>query len=125
MGREENEKVARELHDAFTRRDMQRMDALIADDVVWHQIGGPDLRGKAALRAAPQPGAGADYEITSKAHDVLASDEHAVVLTEVNATRAGRSLSYRTAELYHIRNGQITERWAFSDDTAAISKFFE
>ena len=124
MGRAENEAVARELNEAFDARDLQRMDALIADDVVWHQIGQPDLRGKDALRSAPQPGAGADYEITGQAHDVLASDDHAVILTEVTATRGGRSLNYRTAEIYHIRNGQVTERWAYSDDTAAITDFF-
>ncbi len=124
MGRAENEAVARGLNEAFENRDMVRADALIADDVIWHQIGAPDLRGKAALRAAPQPGAGADYEITGKAHDVLATDDHAVVLTEVTATRGGRTLNYRTAEIYHVRNGQVTERWAFSDDTAAIARFF-
>ena len=124
MGRDENEAVARGLNEAFEALDLQRMDALIADDIVWHQIGQPDLRGKAALRSAPQPGAGADYEIKGRAHDVLASDDHAVILTEVTATRAGRSLNYRTAEIYHIRNGQVTERWAFSDDTAAIAAFF-
>jgi ketosteroid isomerase-like protein len=124
MGRVENEAVARGLNEAFEQRDMQRLNALLADDVVWHQIGRPDLRGKAALRAAPQPGAGADYDITGRAHDVLASDDHAVVLTQVTASRAGKTLSYRTAEIYHIRGGQVTERWAFSDDTAAITRFF-
>jgi ketosteroid isomerase-like protein len=92
MGRVENEALARALNEAFDQRDMQRLDSLIADDVVWHQIGGPDIRGKAALRATPQPGAGADYD--------------------------------RTAEIYHVRNGQVIERWAFSDDTAAIARFF-
>ena len=124
MGRAENETVARELNDAFNALDLQRLDALIADDIVWHQIGQPDVRGKAAMRAMPQPGAGGDFEISARAHDVLASDEHAVVLTDVTATRAGRSLNYRTAEIYHIRNGQVIERWAFSDDTAAIVAFF-
>jgi ketosteroid isomerase-like protein len=124
MGRTDNEAVARRLSEAFERGDFQAMDALIADGIVWHQIGAPDLRGKAALRSAPQPGAGADYEIAGNTHDILASDDHAVVLTEVTATRAGRALKYRTAEIYHIRNGQVTERWAFSDDTAAIKAFF-
>jgi ketosteroid isomerase-like protein len=124
MGRAENEAVAREVNEAFDRHDYERLDALIADDVIWHQIGGPDLRGKAALRAAPQPGRSADYDITGRAHDILASDDHAVVLAEATATRAGRTLKYRTAEIYHIRDGQISERWAFSDDTAAITAFF-
>ena len=47
-----------------------------------------------------------------------------MVLTQAVGTRGGQTLNYRTAEIYHIRNGQIVERWAFSDDTAAIAKFF-
>jgi ketosteroid isomerase-like protein len=32
--------------------------------------------------------------------------------------------AYRTAEIMHFRDGKITARWAFSDDTAAINEFF-
>src|SRR4029077_3628654 len=110
MGRAENEALARKMNDAFEKGDMQQLDALIADDIVWHQIGAPEVRGKAALRAQPAPGAGADYELTGKAVDVLASDERAVVLTSVTATRGGRTLNYRTAEIYRIANGQVVER---------------
>jgi len=35
-----------------------------------------------------------------------------------------RGDAYRTAEIYHIRDGKVTARWAFSDDTAAINEFF-
>ena len=87
MGQVENEAVARGLGEAFQAGDMQRMDALIADDIVWHQIGGPDLRGKEALRASA---GGVDYEITARPIDVMASDDHAVALGEATATRAGR-----------------------------------
>jgi ketosteroid isomerase-like protein len=123
MGRDENERVAREMSDAFDRGDMEAANRLIADDVVWHQIGGPDLRGKEALRASGAPGA-IDYEITGKAHDILASDDHAITLANATATRAGKTFNYRTAEIYHIKNGQVVERWAFSDDTEAIKRFF-
>ena len=34
------------------------------------------------------------------------------------------SLVYRTAEIYHMRDGKISERWAFSDDTERINRFF-
>jgi hypothetical protein len=57
-------------------------------------------------------------------HDIVASDDHAIALLEVTATRGGKTLTYRTAEIYHIRDAKITERWAFSDDTAAITAFF-
>jgi ketosteroid isomerase-like protein len=124
MPAHENAAVARELTDAFDRRDLARLDALIADDVIWHEIGRSEPRnGKEALRAAA-PGSGADYEITGKLHDIVASDDHAIALVEATATRAGRTLTYRTAEIYHIRDGKVVERWAFSDDTAAITAFF-
>jgi uncharacterized protein len=64
------------------------------------------------------------YEITGTSHDILASDDHAIVLVEATATRGGKTFTYRTAEIYHIRDGKVTERWAFSDDTAAITAFF-
>ena len=124
MARQENELVARQVQDAFETRDMARLDALTADDIVWHEIGSSEpRRGKVALRAAA-PGGGADYEVTAKLHDVVASDDHAIALVEATAKRDGKTLTYRTAEIYHIRNGQIVERWAFSDDTAAITAFF-
>ncbi len=119
-----NAAVARELTDAFDRGDMATLDRLTADAVVWHEIGRSEpRRGKAELRAAGL-GGGADYEITGTVHDILASDDHAVVLIDAVATRGGRTFSYRTAEIYHIRDGQVVERWAFSDDTAAIAAFF-
>lgn len=124
MSRQENESVARQVTDAFATMDMARLDALMADDIVWHEIGSSEpRRGKAALRAAA-PGGGADYEVTGKLHDIVASDDHAIALVEATATRGGKKLTYRTAEIYHIRNGQVVERWAFSDDTASITAFF-
>ena len=50
---------------------------------------------------------------------------HAIGLIEVTAKRGDKTLTYRTAEVYHMRDGKITERWTFSDDTEAIKRFFE
>jgi ketosteroid isomerase-like protein len=123
MSAQENLRVAREAQDAFERGDFERIDQLTADDVVWHEIGVAEpKRGKAALRAE-MPGQ-VDYEISGTTHDVLASDDHAIALVEATATRGGRTLTYRTAEIYHIRDGRIAERWAFADDTEAIARFF-
>jgi ketosteroid isomerase-like protein len=123
MGATENLATARAVTDAFDTGDMAKLDELVADDIVWHEIGRAEpRRGKDALRAV-SPGT-TDYAIEGKTHDVLASDDHAIALVEATATRAGRTLTYRTAEIYHIRDGKVTERWAFSDDTAAIVAFF-
>jgi ketosteroid isomerase-like protein len=97
-------------------------DEVIADDVVWHEIGRAEpRRGKAELRAAM---GGIDYVITGQTHDIIANDDHVIALADATATRGGKTLQYRVAEIYLVRNGKITERWAFSDDTAAIAAFF-
>jgi uncharacterized protein len=119
-----NATLVREGLEAFNRGDMQSIDQFIADDVVWHQIGAETVRGKQAM-AEVQPGGDVDWQITADVHDVVANDDHAIALVEATATRPdGRTLTYRTAEIMHIRDGKLTERWAFSDDTQRIIDFF-
>jgi ketosteroid isomerase-like protein len=124
MGEHANATVVRHVIDAMSGGDMQAVAAALADDVEWHEIGRAEARhGKAALGDAMVGGA-ADYQITGKLHDVVGGDDHTIALVEATATRGGRTLTYRTAEIFHIRDGKIVERWAFSDDTAAITAFF-
>jgi len=115
--------LAREMGAAFSRGDMEAIEGFLADDVIWHEIGRTEpRRGKAELRAAAA--ATVDYAITGTLHDIVAGDDHTIALVDATATRGGRTLAYRTAEIYHIRDGKVAERWAFSDDTAAITAFF-
>jgi ketosteroid isomerase-like protein len=56
---------------------------------------------------------------------MLANDEHGVSLVTATATKpSGESLTYKVAEIYHVKDGKVTARWAFSDDTEAINRFF-
>jgi ketosteroid isomerase-like protein len=117
-------KLIRDSLDALNRGDVEAAAAFLADDVEWHEIGRAEpIVGKAALAArygAAIPG----WEITAELHDVLANDDHAIALVTATAGMGGRSFTYRTAEIFHIRDGKIAARWAFSDDTAAINAFF-
>jgi len=36
----------------------------------------------------------------------------------------GDSITYREAEVLHVRDGEFTHRWALADDTEAIARFF-
>jgi hypothetical protein len=97
---------------------------LLADDVVWHEIGSAEpLRGKQALidRWSNMP---EGASLKTETHDVLANDDHCIQLVTATASMGDQSLTYRTAEIYHMKDGKITERWAFSDDTDRINKFF-
>jgi ketosteroid isomerase-like protein len=67
-------------------------------------------------------GAGATFSVDL--HDVIANDDHVVELVTATVTMGDKTLTYRTAEIMHVRDGKITARWAFSDDTAAINEFF-
>jgi ketosteroid isomerase-like protein len=119
-----NATLVRRSLEALNSGDMQSLVSLLDDDVEWHEIGRAEpIRGKAAL-AERFSGELTDATFTGRIHDVVANDEHTVALVETTATRRGRSLTYRTAEITHIRDGKVTARWAFSDDTAAINEFF-
>jgi ketosteroid isomerase-like protein len=122
MAEHPNVALARQLADALERGDLEAVGSVLADDIVWHEIGRAEpRRGKAELQAAVGD---VDYEITGQIHDIVGNDEHVVALIDATGTRGGRTLDYRVAEIYHVRDGKITERWAFSDDTEAIVDFF-
>ena len=96
----------------------------IDDDIVWHEIGSDEpIRGKQAVieRFSGMP---EGATIKTETHDILANDEHAIQLVTATATMGDQELVYRTAEIYHMRDGKVTERWAFSDDTERINRFF-
>jgi uncharacterized protein len=96
----------------------------IADDIVWWQIGSSEpLLGKEAVRHSMR-GFPGEIEFNADIHDVVANDEHVVALINVSISTGGETFRYRTAEICHVDNGRITERWAFSDDTEAIKDFF-
>ena len=123
MTAQQNAELIRRVLDAMNAGDTETVSDSLADDIVWHYIGGSEpIRGKAALAQMISPDRG--WSVEAKIHDVLATDDHAVALVEATATKGGATLQYRTAEICHISDGRITERWAFSDDTAEIVAFF-
>jgi ketosteroid isomerase-like protein len=124
MAEHPNAALIRSALESLSSGDMEGIADALSDDVVWHEIGSAEpVRGKAALAARMDDG-GADFTITASMHDVVANDEHAIALVNATATRGGRTFNYRTAEIFHVRDGKVVERWAFSDDTAAITAFF-
>lgn len=123
MAEHPNATVVREMNEKMAAGDMEGAASKVADDVVWHEIGrAQPRRGKAELAASMGDFDG--YDIKWDVHDVTASDDHVIALGTAVASKDGKSLTYRTAEIYHVKNGQVTERWAFSDDTKAITDFF-
>lgn len=120
-----NAALYRKVNQAVESGDFSSYADNIADDVEWWEIGSDQpIRGKGALMERMQEMMG-QGTIDLDLHDVIANDEHMVALVNATVERNGRTLNYRTAEIYHVRDGKITHRWAFSDDTAAINEFFK
>jgi ketosteroid isomerase-like protein len=125
-----NEDLARRGYAAFAAGDMATLDDLFADDIVWHVGGrGPlsgDHEGKEAVmayfgRLAQETGGNFRIEL----HDMLANDEHVVALTAASAERQGKSLdNARGVQVFHIRDGKVTESWFHSGDQYADDEFF-
>ena len=115
----------REVHEALMSGEgPQQMLDLLADDVVWHQIGGETLHGKQAV-ADSWAMLDAGVEFSMELHDVMSNGEHLVGLVVASVKAGDESFTYRTAEIAHVNDeGKVTERWAFSDDTQAIIEFF-
>lgn len=122
MAEHENVRKVREASEAFVKGEMGPWEELVADDVVWHEIGGRTLHGSEELRESMSDIEGVDF--SGEVHDVVGNDEHVVALMKVTVGAGGENFSYRTAELYHMSDGQITERWSMAEDTQAITDFF-
>jgi ketosteroid isomerase-like protein len=125
MAEHPNVATYRDIHEKLQQGDFGAVLDALDENVVWHQIGAETLHGKEAVRESmsgiEEFGAdGFDFEI----HDVVGNDEHVVGLVETTLKMGDQSFTYRTAEIAHMNDSKVTERWAFSDDTQRIIEFF-
>jgi len=123
MSEHPNAVLYRKMMQRFEEGDADAFEDAVADDVVWWQIGASDpVRGKTALLQSMRGMEGVDFHVD--VHDVLATNEHVVGLVTATVRVGDDEFSYRTAEITHVVDGKVVERWAFSDDTQAIIDFF-
>src|SRR6266496_2573950 len=119
-----NEEVARSATEALSKGDMEGFMNLHTDDTVLHFPGrGPmagEYRGKDGLaRAFQQQMQMLDSPPEIENHDILANEDHAVVLNNTRGTRGGQTLEQQQVVVMHIRDGRIAEVWLqFSDQQA-------
>jgi len=121
------------LHDWFAaqgRADIPAVQAMLADNVVWHVPGrnllSRDYRGVAEVfgffARARELSAGT---VRIEPLDILASDQHAIALVRVFAERKGRKLDGELqAFTFRIENGRIAEFWFLVEDRYAVDQFW-
>jgi uncharacterized protein len=118
-----NEQVIRRAYAAINRGDLAAFAAEFTDDATWHGSDGQISGAKeiAELVVGLREAAGGTLRI--ELHDVLANDDHAVVLQVTRAERDGRSLVDRVVYVFHLRDDKITEAW-FNGDPRVQDDFW-
>lgn len=125
-----NAELLRRGDEALERGDMEGFWADVTDDVVLHAAGNSrysgEFRGKGQVQEAfgAYMGAlGGDPELET--HAILADDEHAVQLQVVRAKKGDREIEVRTINVFHFRDGKISEVWSVDMDQAAADEFYD
>ena len=125
-----NEEVVRRLFSAFEANDMPTVDTLLTDDVVWNAPGRGVNAGRRSGKQKLFAAMGRLAELTrgtlrGEIHDVLASDDHVVVLQTTRGERSGHApLEDREAIVLHLRAGRVAEVWEHPGDLHAMDAFF-
>ena len=125
-----NEEIVRNGYAAFLGGDLAALNDLFDEDIVWHAPGrhplAGDFRGKdevfgAFAKLFELSGGTFSLEI----HDILADDEHAVVLARATGSRPdGRTLDDNSVQVFHMRDGKVTEQWLHPGDVYAGDEFW-
>ena len=112
---------------AFAAGDMAGLKGMFADDATWTSPGNNKFSGTyagpdAIIRLMQD--VQADATIDNQPHDILASDDHVVVLVNATMTRGDESLGVQNVFVFHVDGGKVTSTWLNSSDQAAVDAFF-
>jgi ketosteroid isomerase-like protein len=120
--------IASRAWQAVSSGDVAALEALCADEIVWHASGrGPhagDHYGREGLLAY-LAGVGEDAQrFEASLEDVLVGDETAAILMRVSGHRAGRALDTCYVVLLRIEGIRIAEVWSIPRDQHAVDAFW-
>jgi uncharacterized protein len=125
-----SEHVIHELNDAYRAWDLDRLRAVLDEDVVYHIPGrsrwGGDFVGRDAVLALweEQRRFMGEQPFRVQFADVLESDQYLVAITAGEADAEGRHVGTRGANIYRIRDGRILECWPLYADIYAFDEFW-
>jgi ketosteroid isomerase-like protein len=125
-----NEILIREAYTAFQSGDLDAVQRQWTDDIRWHTPGRSPLSGDFEGAQQVLQLFGQLFELSGGTfrfdlHDVLANDEHAVGLLTVYAERPGKQpLNDNMTQIFHLRDGKVSEVWGLQTDLHAVEEFW-
>jgi uncharacterized protein len=117
----------REAYAAFLRGDLDGYFRWCTDDWVFNVAGTGAIAGAYHGRDGLYELAGKAMATTNgsfqeEVEDVLANDQHGVVIARHRFTRDGQSRDYRTVHVYTIRDGKLAECFEHPRDQGAFDE---
>ncbi len=125
-----NEDFIREGYAAFGRGDVDALQhRFFAEDVRYHVPGRSPLAGDYEGVAQVLEWLGRQFAlsggtISAEVHDVVANDDHAVSLITVRAERGGKQIEDNSVQVFHVRDGKVSEFWSHPADLYAMDEFW-
>ena len=129
MGAQDNGELIRSGYEAFSKGDMETIARILAPDIRWTISGRNVISGTYNGQDETFAFFGKLMELTDMTfsvavHDLLASDDHVVVLAKESASRNGKSLESDDVHVWHIADGKAVEYWAISKDQYEVDEFW-
>jgi len=102
--------------------------SLFSDQVVWHVFGnGPlagDYTGKQAVMELFGKYMGLIDSQSTEIHDIVANDQHTVMMGTQKVSRQGRSFEQKITDVMHPDSeGRVQEFWRFFEDQGKADEF--
>jgi ketosteroid isomerase-like protein len=104
-------------------------DRFFAPDIIWHYAGRSQLGGHYHGIDQVLGWLGRLFELSEGTlridlHDVVGNDDHVIALTIVHAARNGKHLTDQGVQVFHIREGRVTEVWTLPGDQYTSDDFW-
>jgi ketosteroid isomerase-like protein len=129
MGAQENGELIRSGYEAFSKGDMETIAKIFSPDIRWTISGRNIIAGTYNGQDETFAFFGKLMELTDATftvgvHDVLASDDHVVVLAKESASRNGKSLENDDVHVWHLADGRAVEFWGIARDQHEVDDFW-
>jgi uncharacterized protein len=126
--RDENEAVIKRYCEAWKKGDLPALLSLYHDEFVLRYFGRSPLAGEHRGKAAALGVLAKVQKLTNRQlleiRDVLASDDHAIVIARERFERDGKRLEANRVFVYRIRDGKLGECWVYDEDQRAVDEFW-
>ena len=128
MSAQMNMTLAKAVWDALSVGDVEVLDELMAEKLLWHVPGKHRLSGTKTDRDQVMDYLGTLGEETDvydlELRDILVNDDRGLILYHVTGKREGRSLDTYQMLLFQVEDNRITEAWSNPFDQHAVDNFW-